>query len=643
MAPQVAPASAPLPSVAANRADWLARGALLSLVAVICAITWGRWGSLIVDCGREMYIPAALSQGKRLYSDLWYPYGPLIPYWHSLLFRVFGIHLSILYLVGVGIATTVALLLYSVSRAFIPVSLSFACSFTFIILAFQLTLFNYVLPYSYPAAYGILMLTGIVWLLARDPFSAGRARIALAGVLTSAALLTKIEMGGAGCVILAWAIVLRAFWSRSAREMLRDTLACLPPLLAAAAVYGWLVSRSSAAFIFADNIYVLPNSYFEREFGRAWAAATGFSLSPRILLASAVEGIGGSALLAAALALCSRSKFARRASLAVSGALCGLYVAARYENLVHGAPWPMAEAAPQFLFLNHGTAWMSAVLLVAIVVQGWRSRRVSRELAALSIFAVASLAVGARVMTYMRATGYPVFYGILAYVASIVALYFLTRDLRFSSHLWRGFAATMCCGTIALSCENYPVHLRSFQIGNGRGTIFTSARTGEAFAQTLKFVEDAKARGEGFVVWPEEAALYFFSGTNPPNRWWNVMPGTLPPGAKTDEYLADLDRQNIRYVILSNRATPEYGVPIFGADYDREIYAWLLTKFDPIRDIGPYQRTGSPDHWGVLIYERKSPGVRGDVAAISPVAAECHNPDPGCGKRRNWRRDARRG
>jgi hypothetical protein len=42
-------------------------------MAFLSVLTWKRWGSLLIDCGREMYIPAALSQGKRLYFDLWYP------------------------------------------------------------------------------------------------------------------------------------------------------------------------------------------------------------------------------------------------------------------------------------------------------------------------------------------------------------------------------------------------------------------------------------------------------------------------------------------------------------------------------------------------------------------------------------------
>src|SRR5262252_3471824 len=61
---------------------------------------WARWGDLTIDCGREMFAPWALTQGKMLYRDLWYPYGPLAPYVNAALFRVFSPSLTVLYSAG---------------------------------------------------------------------------------------------------------------------------------------------------------------------------------------------------------------------------------------------------------------------------------------------------------------------------------------------------------------------------------------------------------------------------------------------------------------------------------------------------------------------------------------------------------------
>ena len=168
-----------------------------------------------------MYVPAAISEGRRLYFDLQYPYGPLIPYWHAALFRLFGIHLGVLIGAGVSVVGITTLLLYSVSRVFLPVWLSFAAVFAFLMQAFQVDLFNYILPYSYPAAYGSMFSVLLLWLLLqRNIFAAG----VVAGVM----MLTKLEFGAAGYAGIAAALVLRSTETKSIRGLLQCLCACIP-------------------------------------------------------------------------------------------------------------------------------------------------------------------------------------------------------------------------------------------------------------------------------------------------------------------------------------------------------------------------------------------------------------------------------
>src|ERR1700688_3483444 len=66
-------------------------GALLTLVllwALKMYTTWGAWGNLTIDSGHEMYVPALLAEGKVLYRDVWFLYGPVAPYFNGYLFRL---------------------------------------------------------------------------------------------------------------------------------------------------------------------------------------------------------------------------------------------------------------------------------------------------------------------------------------------------------------------------------------------------------------------------------------------------------------------------------------------------------------------------------------------------------------------------
>ena len=88
------------PEVFWNRTTFVALAALAALWASLVYSTWATSGQPTVDCGREMYVPAVLSEGKTLYRDVWYLYGPAAPYVNSFLFRLSGVRLNVLYWPG---------------------------------------------------------------------------------------------------------------------------------------------------------------------------------------------------------------------------------------------------------------------------------------------------------------------------------------------------------------------------------------------------------------------------------------------------------------------------------------------------------------------------------------------------------------
>lgn len=101
------------------------------------SFTWERWGNLQIDCGREMYVPAAIRAGKMLHRDIWYQYGPLAPYWHSFLYSVFGERLLTLYFSGLAITLSFAITLFTIARRLLPEIAAFVVSFCFFVRAFQ--------------------------------------------------------------------------------------------------------------------------------------------------------------------------------------------------------------------------------------------------------------------------------------------------------------------------------------------------------------------------------------------------------------------------------------------------------------------------------------------------------------------------
>ena len=100
---------------AARRARVLALMAIC--FAVLLALSWQKWADLAIDGGREMNTPLRLLRGERLYSDVYYLYGPLAPYLNAGLYAVFGTHLNTLYAAGVIVSIAVLLLIFDLAAA----------------------------------------------------------------------------------------------------------------------------------------------------------------------------------------------------------------------------------------------------------------------------------------------------------------------------------------------------------------------------------------------------------------------------------------------------------------------------------------------------------------------------------------------
>ena len=68
---------------------------------VFLILYWGRFGDPVIDCGREAYIPYAMTDlGKVLFKDIICIYGPVPYYLNALIVKFLGANLNTMYLIG---------------------------------------------------------------------------------------------------------------------------------------------------------------------------------------------------------------------------------------------------------------------------------------------------------------------------------------------------------------------------------------------------------------------------------------------------------------------------------------------------------------------------------------------------------------
>ena len=267
------------PPVPWSRTTYVALLTLVILWAARMYTTWATWGSLTTDCGREMYVPALLSQGKMLYRDVFYPYTPAAPYFNSYLFRMFGLHLNVLYWAGSLSALVCALLIYLIGMRLSSWVAGWAAAAIVLVQAFQRGIFNFALPYAFASVYGCLSACLFLWFIIRASTSSSWIWIFGGGSAAAAAFLFKPEIGTACYLTLMLLIALRTFQQRSWKGILKDLLTIAPGIAACVLVVIWMVSIAGIGFITQENIMSWPTSYFMKTYGSFWLRQTGFSLS----------------------------------------------------------------------------------------------------------------------------------------------------------------------------------------------------------------------------------------------------------------------------------------------------------------------------------------------------------------------------
>jgi hypothetical protein len=561
---------------AASRADWFARLAIVAVFTGLAIYTWAHWGDVDVDSGREMYVPAALARGKVLYRDLWYAYGPVAPYLLAGLFRFFGASLYTLYSFGLATALGFALVLFQVSRRFLAAAPAFLVSFCALLQSFQADIFNYILPYSYAATVGSLIALACLYFVLRSIFTGSRFSMFAAGCCAGLALLSKGEFGFACYATVGFAVI-------ASRPRLRNALACAPGCAAGLITYLWMGLRYSAPILLLERFFHSQTQYLMQAYGARWIAEHGLRFRPAEIL----EGL---ALLAASLLI-----WYVVARLPRWGFWCFAAVilpVARYGY----------RHATEFVVFPSGMFWLSlAVFVYALFIILRRDSSRDRQAAVLplAILSVYAMTAGIRVMSKVVPRDYAIFYNSALFLVFVIALAYIAK------HAATSFSVrfvVLHAAWLGLLIAPYPKALPS-KLVTPRGVIYTRPAEAALFPRIISFIEEKKAQGQAVLVLPEANSLYFFTGTDAPARWYQFIPGVLAPDEE-DELIAQLERQHVEFILLSNRYTGEYGVDYFGLDYNQRVYRWILDHYELQGQFGDFAR-GPGRPFAMQIYRRR--------------------------------------
>lgn len=576
--------------ITGSETPWnLTTGVALLILAALWAVrvysTWATWGDLSIDSGREMYVPAMLAQGKMLYRDVWYLYTPAAPYLNSLLFRWFGLHLEVLYWAGSLAALGCATLLFLVGKRLSCWLAGWSAGAIVLIQSFHSWHFCFPLPYSFASVYGALAACLFLWFAVRAATSFGWGWMFAAASAAAAALLLKLEFGAACYFVFALLVAARGLREHSWKRVAIDVTTALPGILVCAAVTAWMVSIAGASFLTQENLMSWPTSFFMKTYGKVWLEKTGFAITPVALGQCLLRTLFLAGLILEGCWVFLWKRFDRRSicwGAVLFAALLGYFGLALH--------WRVLSLFGALVFPRDMVLYVG---IGAVVAAGcsWRSHMTDQALPLAILFSFSAV-LGLRVLLRNTPGGYAIYYNGPAILSFLVLARLLIprerRSLRSALRLEILFSLAGLAVVAIYSLQYTADPAMVVPLITERGIIRVPQQVADNYRAAISFIRAKSARSESVLSVPEDTSLYFLSGTTCPTRVFVFTPGVLAPGKMTEEVVAGIDRQRVRYLLWSNRTFPDYGAPIFGSDYDRTLGSYLTSHYHRVGPLVPH-------------------------------------------------------
>ena len=586
----------------AAASDRVVIGLLGAALIVILALTWRRWGIIDTDTGTEMTVAEMVAHGAVAYRDVRYFYGPAALYSLAFAFKLFGTSLSTAVLFGLLQTVAILATFYALARSWVrPLAAGLATTALMVIGLSGWA--NFVMPNTTSATFGLLFI--LLLLLALT-----RGRLWMAGIALGILMLTRVEFAAAGAITIA------AFTIGLQRESGRGVaLRALVPMLApalviAGAVLGLFAREAGLSRLITTNL--LPVSFLQSE------AAYQRNLSPLTfssLVAVGARGLVYVALVAGLVACALRWRRASdlagrlRACWPLALALLSLLALDGISRVLDAFPGTRSLLQTEVKRMLIGMSWLPALTLAAAV---WALIRfVRRERAPLSGSWPLDLALPAcgcvlslRVYDSFTTDTFAPYYA--APLLLLAAIFHERVD-----HRWPGarrmslVAFGLAVLTLALALSKGTTAGHTDMVRSARGEFGSTPAAAPALQGVIDFLRSHTHVGEKILALPY-GGLYALVDRPPALYNLAFLPGDVSSTGEQRGAIAQLQREQVKYIALGNARFDAWSASQIGVNYDRTLFAFIGRRFRVAATFGDFgSQSGGPLSQAFEILERR--------------------------------------
>ncbi len=587
-------------------------------------ISWRKWADILVDFGRELYIPWQLSSGLTLYKDLAHLFGPLSQYYHSFLFRICGTtYMTIICSNMIILIIFLCALYLLIDQVASRLTAFMSCGVVIYVFAFSQYIgignYNFISPYSHEATHGLVLSLLLICQLYLFQLRKKRFLLFTAGVSLGLVFLTKLEIFLSAAITVGFFFILLAAQERKLSVVISSvsvflTGFVLPPCTFFSYFCKFMSAREALhSTLMASGIF-LKKETVDNPFYISGMGFDNIAVNLLKLLLHTLIVLGILYIVYVLSRNLATQKIRGVKKYLIIGCLATVPIVSWFIN-----PYQVGISLPALSLLS------IIVILKYYISEAKKESNESDKIIPILLWAILSLLLLIKIVLNARLVHYGFYLALPSVVLIVIMTVWLLPTLM-ERHKYGGifFRNTMIATIIVISSHFLLISAniyanKGFSVGSGFDRIITfspgfdriitfSPRiydSGLYFTQAKSWIESNVAPNESIIVLPEGVMLNYMTKRINPTIYTNLMIPELSIYGEPS-ILKELVKHSPAYFVLVHKDTSEYGVGYFGADprYGMEIMTWINSHYTPVALFGNEPFKG--DRFGIKILKRNS-------------------------------------
>ena len=581
---------------------------LVVIGSYMLRLSWFKWPDVLVDYGRELYVPWQITQGKVLYADINHLYGPLSHYFNALLFQIFGTGISTLAYFNIVITILITSIIYTLIKSSFGDLIATIAGICFLVIfAFSqytgYSNYNFICPYSHEITYGIFLFFLALFILKKYLVEPSLIYTALIGFILGLIFLTKVEIFIAafisflsGFIFIFWQ--LKPLYPR--KYLLNLILFFFLPIILFFIYFSLhmpLIDAFNSIIASYRNIFIdtLANNIY-------------------------YQHISGFDNPSQSISLMIKYTFGYLIFFIFIGLISYLFTRLSQKKLAYGIIVIISALIILFIFFGlFPINWIAIarpypvfiLLLLSFLINNLIKNREDKILVAqylpfvllvlFSLLLLLKMILNVRLYHYGFALAMPA-----SLVMIILLLYYLPALIsRWGNKtVFMGFTGLFIFLAL-LFYFNKTMHFyyaKNYPISEGRDRFLTFSNPGLIVNEALGQISKLMSANDTLVVMPDGVMLNYLSRKRNPSRYFEFTPNFVEATGE-EKIINEFSLNPPSFIILSKKDTSEHGAKYFGANYAHNIYSWIINNYDKVSALGDPTLTG--EDYGIIIYKKK--------------------------------------